>query len=125
MTDAGLRSARWFAGDDEVALLHRVAVAPTGYRPGRPVIGIAATASDLNPCHGDAGRLAEAVAEGVRAAGATPMTFPASSLGEDLMKPSAMMYRNLLAVEIEEMARAYPLDGLVVLAGCDRRFLRP
>ncbi len=119
-TDVDLRSARWFAGDDEVALLHRVAVAPTGYRPGRPVIGIAVTASDLNPCHGDAGRLAEAVADGVRAAGATPMAFPASSLGEDLMKPSAMMYRNLLAVEIEEMARAYPLDGLVVLAGCDK-----
>ncbi|MCC6184542.1 MAG: dihydroxy-acid dehydratase [Microthrixaceae bacterium] len=118
MTD--LRSARWFGGDDEVALLHRVAVAASEYAPGRPVIGIAVTGSDLNPCHGDADRLADAVAEGVRRRGATPMLFPATSLGEDLMKPSAMMYRNLLAIEVEEMVRAYPLDGLVVLAGCDK-----
>lgn len=115
-----LRSAGWLAGEDEVAMLHRVALANVNYRPGRPVIGIAVTASDLNPCHGDVPRLLAAVSEGIRDAGATPVAFPTMSLGEDLMKPTAMMYRNLLAMEIEETIRSYPLDGVVVFAGCDK-----
>ena len=119
-----LRSSRWFAGDDEVAVLHRVsacnsgsAVDPAG---GRPVIGIANSASDLNPCNLPLRELAGEVAAGVTAAGGVPMEFPVMSLGEDLMKPSAMLYRNLLAMEVEEYLRAYPLDGVVLLANCDK-----
>jgi dihydroxy-acid dehydratase len=95
-------------------------MARTGYKQGRPVIGIAMTSSALNPCHGDVDRLVEGAVEGVIAAGGTPAAFPAMSLGEDLMKPSAMLYRNLLSMELEESARSYPLDGLVIFAGCDK-----
>ncbi|MGB0113922.1 MAG: dihydroxy-acid dehydratase [Ilumatobacteraceae bacterium] len=118
MTD--LRSDRWFDGDDEVAMLHRVAMTMKPEDRGRPVIGIATTASDFNPCHGDVPRLAAAVADEVVAAGGVPAMFPVMSLGEDLMKPSAMLYRNLQSMELEETVRSYPVDGLVVLAGCDK-----
>jgi len=114
------RSLQWLEGDDEVAVLHRVAMASTHYQEGRPVIGIAVTSSALNPCHGDVDRLVEGAVAGVVAAGGVPAAFPAMSLGEDLMKPSAMMYRNLLSMELEESARSYPLDGLIVFAGCDK-----
>jgi len=119
-----LRSAAWFDGDDEVALANRAALAPAGLTPGRgargPVIGIANSASDLNPCNMPLRKLAGAVARGVREAGGIPAEFPTISLGEDLMKPSAMLYRNLLAIEIEEMIRSHPLDGIVLLANCDK-----
>lgn len=115
-----LRSAGWFAGDDEVAVLHRVALRLGPEDAGRPVIGIADTASDLNPCNAGLTALAEQVAAGVRAAGGVPVRFPVMSLGEDLMKPSAMLYRNLVAMELEETVRAYPLDGVVHLANCDK-----
>lgn len=119
-----LRSASWFEGDDEVALLHRVAMRSAGAeldgRADRPVIGIANSASDLNPCNLPLTDLAEAAKAGVRAAGGVPVVFPTLSLGEDLMKPSAMLYRNLLAMEIEETLRSYPLDGAVLLANCDK-----
>ncbi len=105
-------------------MLHRVSacnsgaeVDPTG---DRPVIGIANSASDLNPCNLPLRELAGDVAAGVRAAGGVPMEFPVMSLGEDLMKPTAMLYRNLLAMEVEEYLRAYPLDGVVLLANCDK-----
>lgn len=118
------RSDAWLAGDDEVAVLHRVALASAGIkfvRDGQhPVIGIANSASDLNPCNLPLRQLAAAVKEGVSAAGGVAVEFPTMSLGEDLMKPSAMLYRNLLAIEIEETIRAYPLDGIVVLANCDK-----
>jgi dihydroxy-acid dehydratase len=122
---SGLRSQRWLAGDDEVALASRVALASAGVTEpsggaARPVIGIANSASQLNPCNLPLRPLAAAVADGVRAAGGAPAEFPVISLGEDLMKPSAMLYRNLLAIEIEEMVRANPLDGLVLLANCDK-----
>jgi dihydroxy-acid dehydratase len=119
-----LRSEAWFAGDDEVALTHRVALASSGIdvprEGGRPVIGIANSASELNPCNLPLRALVEPVKEGVREAGGIPVEFPTISLGEDLMKPSAMLYRNLLSIEIEETVRADPLDGLVVLANCDK-----
>ncbi|WP_158370872.1 dihydroxy-acid dehydratase [Cellulosimicrobium cellulans] len=115
-----LRSAGWFAGDDEVAVLHRVALRLGPEDAGRPVIGIADTASDLNPCNAGFTALAGHVAAGVRAAGGVPVRFPVMSLGEDLMKPSAMLYRNLVAMELEETVRAYPLDGVVHLANCDK-----
>ena len=116
------RSQKWLRGDDEVALANRVALTSAGVPAGQggPVIGIANSASQLNPCNLPLRQLAGAVAEGVRAAGGAPAEFPTISLGEDLMKPSAMLYRNLLAIEVEEMVRANPLDGLVVLANCDK-----
>ncbi len=115
-----LRSDAWLDGDDEVAMLHRVALAQTNYRRGRPVIGIAATSSAFNPCHGDVDRLVKAAAGAVDDAGGVAAVFPAMSLGEDLMKPSAMMYRNLLSMELEETIRSSPIDGLVIFTGCDK-----
>ena len=87
---------------------------------GRPVIGIANSASELNPCNLPLRGLAGPVADGIRSAGGIPVEFGSISLGEDLMKPSAMLYRNLLAIEIEEIIRSNPLDGIVLLAGCDK-----
>ena len=116
-------ASRWLAGDDEVAVLHRVALASAGVpvaAADRPVIGIANSASDLNPCNLPLRDLVGPVRDGIEAAGGTGVEFPVISLGEDLMKPSAMLYRNLLAIEIEEMVRANPLDGLVILANCDK-----
>jgi dihydroxy-acid dehydratase len=118
-----LRSDAWFTGDDEVAMTHRVALRSSGLsvgRGGRPVIGIANSASDLNPCNLPLRTLAGAVRQGVTEAGGIPVEFGTISLGEDLMKPTTMLYRNLLAIEIEEMIRSYPLDGIVILAGCDK-----
>ena len=119
-----LRSDAWFTGDDEVAMAHRVAFASAGLEVsregGRPVIGIANSASELNPCNLPLRELAGAVRRGVAEAGGIPAEFGSISLGEDLMKPTAMLYRNLLAIEIEEMIRANPLDGIVILANCDK-----
>jgi dihydroxyacid dehydratase/phosphogluconate dehydratase len=117
-----LRSGAWLAGDDEVALAHRVALASAGapVAPGRPVIGIANSASQLNPCNLPLRDLVGPVKAGIEAAGGVGVEFPTISLGEDLMKPSAMLYRNLLAIEIEETIRANPLDGIVLLANCDK-----
>ena len=119
-----LRSQAWLTGTDEVAMLHRVALAsagvPIGQRTGRPVIGIANSASELNSCNLPLRDLVGPVRDGIEAAGGVGAEFPTISLGEDLMKPSAMLYRNLLAIEIEEMIRANPLDGLVILANCDK-----
>ena len=117
-----LRSSAWLAGDDEVAVLHRVALASAGVgsAPDRPLIGIANSASELNPCNLPLRDLVGPMRDGIEAAGGAGAEFPTISLGEDLMKPSAMLYRNLLAIEIEEMIRANPLDGLVILANCDK-----
>ncbi|HEY6297278.1 MAG TPA: dihydroxy-acid dehydratase [Streptosporangiaceae bacterium] len=123
---AGLRSDAWVGGDDEVALNHRAALRAAGFRrPGargrrRPLIGIACTASDLNRCDLGLTALAEAVRRGVRAAGGLPLRFPVMSLSEDLIKPTAMLYRNLLAIEVEETIRSQPLDGIVALGNCDK-----
>ncbi|HUY47400.1 MAG TPA: dihydroxy-acid dehydratase [Streptosporangiaceae bacterium] len=119
-----LRSRAWLAGDDEVAMAHRVALASAGVRVDaagtRPIIGIANSASQLNPCNLPLNELAGPVREGIEQAGGVAVEFPTISLGEDLMKPSAMLYRNLLSIEIEEMIRANPLDGIVLLANCDK-----
>ena len=124
MPSEKLRSARWFEGDNEVALLHRVALRSAGATVDssatRPVIGIAHSASELNPCNMPLKDLAEAARAGVVAAGGIPVVFSTFSLGEDLMKPSAMLYRNLLAMELEETLRSYPLDGALFLANCDK-----
>ena len=124
MIGARLRSQAWLAGDDEVAVEHRVALASAGLAVrkggGQPVIGIANSASELNPCNLPLRELALEVMAGIEEAGGIGAEFGTISLGEDLMKPSAMLYRNLLAIEIEEVVRANPLDGLVVLANCDK-----
>jgi dihydroxy-acid dehydratase len=121
---SALRSRAWLTGDDEVAMAHRVALASAGVRIAAagngPIIGIANSASELNPCNLPLNDLVGAVKEGIGQAGGVGVEFPTISLGEDLMKPSAMLYRNLLAIEIEEMIRANPLDGIVILANCDK-----
>lgn len=117
-----LRSERWFARDDEVALLHRAALrsAVPDWRPGRPVIGIADSSSDLNGCNLPLRALLPEVRAAVEDAGGSAFVFPVMSLGEDLVKPTAMLYRNLVAMELEESVRAHPLDALVVTGGCDK-----
>ena len=119
-----LRSSEWFAGNDEVALSHRVVMASVGFElePNNqgPIIGIADSSSDLNPCNLPLRHYIEDIKAGIVEAGGIPMVFPVMSLGEDLMKPSAMLYRNLLSMEVEEYLRSYPLDGVVLLANCDK-----
>ncbi len=119
-----LRSTLWFGRSDELGLQHRAVLRSLGWSPeffsGKPIIGIANSWSELNPCNSGLRAVADAVKRGVIAAGGVPLEFNTISLGEDLMKPSAMMYRNLMAMEIEEVLRAYPLDGVVLLSGCDK-----
>ena len=119
-----LRSHEWLLGRDELGFQHRGALRQLGLDMdgyvGQPVIGIASSWSELNPCNLSLRVMAEAVKAGVRQAGGIPLEFPTLSLGEDLMKPSAMMYRNLMAMEVEENLRAYPLDGVVLLGNCDK-----
>ena len=119
-----LRSQQWFGGDDEVGLEHRAAMHAAGIdvRDGddRPVIGILNSYSELNPCNMPLRRLATAVKQGVWAAGGIAVEVPTISLSEDLMKPTAMLYRNLMAIEVEEAIRAHPLDGVVLLGNCDK-----
>ena len=121
---SNLRSSEWFAGDDEVALSHRVVMASIGYEIDvnntKPIIGIADSSSDLNPCNLPLRNFIPEIQRGIIEAGGIPVVFPVMSLGEDLMKPSAMLYRNLLSMEIEEYLRSYPIDGVVLLANCDK-----
>lgn len=119
-TGARYRSSRWTDGSDEVAMSHRVALRMSADDLNRPVIGIADTTSDLNPCNSQFGALVPVLAEAIRDAGGFPVRFPVLSLGEDLMKPSAMLYRNLMSMELEEQVRANPLDAVVYLANCDK-----
>jgi dihydroxy-acid dehydratase len=103
---------------------HRAWMRSEGFTPevfdGRPVIGIATTWSELAPCNVHLHRVAESVKRGVWQAGGFPLEFPAMALGETLLRPTAMLYRNLLAMEAEELIRANPLDGVVLLSGCDK-----
>jgi dihydroxy-acid dehydratase len=119
-----LRSAEWFEGRDEIGPQSRSVLRTLGWTPeffvGRPVIGIANSWSELNNCNLGLRQLAEAVKRGVIAAGGAPLEFNTMSLGEELMKPTAMLYRNLMAMEVEETLRAYPVDGVVLLCGCDK-----
>jgi dihydroxy-acid dehydratase len=118
------RSARWFDRDDEVGFNHRVALRAEGFTPSsfenKPIIGICNSWSELNNCNLHLRAVAEAVKRGVWAAGGFPLEFATISLAEDLMMPTAMLYRNLMAMEVEEMIRSHPLDGVVLLCGCDK-----
>jgi len=119
-----LRSHRWFGVHDMRSFSHRARTLQMGYRReefvGRPVIGIINTWSDMNPCHHHLRSRAEDVKRGVWQAGGYPVELPALSLGEVMVKPTAMLYRNLLALEVEELLRSHPLDGAVLLGGCDK-----
>ena len=120
----GLRSRNWFERDDLDGFLHRSWLKAQGFTDrafeGRPVIGICNSYSELVNCNAHLRDLAEAVRRGVLQAGGFPLEFPVMSLGESLMKPTTMLYRNLMAMDVEESIRAYPLDGVVLLCGCDK-----
>jgi dihydroxy-acid dehydratase len=123
--DAGARrSARWFEGDDINGFNHRAWMKPCGFSDealrGRPVIGICNTWSELVGCNVHLRGLAESVKRGVLQAGGLPLEFPVLSLSETLMKPNAMLYRNLASMDVEEMLRAHPLDAVVLLSSCDK-----
>lgn len=119
-----LRSSQWFSGREELAFQNRSALRAMGLNPddfrGKPVIGIANSWSDLNNCNGNLRDVAEAVKRGVLLEGGLPLEFPTISLGEEFMKPSAMLYRNLMAMDVEETLRANPIDGVVLLCNCDK-----
>jgi L-arabonate dehydrase len=118
------RSEEWFERSDLDGFLHRSWLKSTGVTDetfrGRPVIGICNSWSELVNCNIHLRGLAESVKRGVLQAGGFPLEFPVMSLGESLMKPTTMLYRNLMAMDVEESIRAYPLDGVVLLTGCDK-----
>jgi L-arabonate dehydrase len=118
------RSQHWFGAHGRSGMVYRSWMRSQGFGAGvfdgRPVIGIATTWSELAPCNAHLHRVAEAVKRGVWQAGGFPLEFPALATGETLMRPTAMFYRNLLAMEAEELMRANPLDGVVLLSGCDK-----
>jgi dihydroxy-acid dehydratase len=118
-----LRSRTWFGRIDISGFEHRTHLKGRGALPemfdGRPVIGIANSASDLVPCNAHLTGLAEWVSRGVLEAGGYPLVFPTMSIGDSLMRPSGMLFRNLMSMELEAVLRANPLDGVVLLTGCD------
>jgi dihydroxy-acid dehydratase len=119
-----LRSARWFAPDDLRSFGHRSRAMQMGYAPqdwaGKPVIAIVNTWSDINPCHTHFKQRVEDVKRGIFQAGGFPIELPAISLAEAFVRPSAMLYRNMLAMETEELIRSHPIDGAVLMGGCDK-----
>ena len=119
-----LRSARWFAPDDLRSFGHRSRVMQMGYAQeewkGRPVIAIVNTWSDAQPYHMHFKQRVDDVKRGVLMAGGFPIEFPALSLSESLLKPTTMLYRNMLAMDVEELLRSHPVDGVVLMGGCDK-----
>ena len=118
-----LRSTQWYAGDDRNAYIHRAWMrrgVPDGAFRGRPQIAIANTASDLTPCNAHLGEVAVSVKNGIYEAGGIPLELPVVSLGETQVRPTAMLWRNMAAMATEEMLRANPIDGVVLLGGCDK-----
>ena len=119
-----LRSHRWYGVDTLRAFGHRSRTLQIGYDrrefAGKPVIAIVNTWSDINPCHAHFRTRAEEVKRGIWQAGGFPVEIPALTLSENFQKPTTMMYRNLLAMETEEILRSYPADGCVLLGGCDK-----
>jgi dihydroxy-acid dehydratase len=124
MTAQPLRSRNWFGRTDLDGFAHRSWLKTEGFSDvvfdGRPVIGIANSWSELTTCNAHLRQVAEAVKRGVWSAGGFPLEFPTISLGEVLMKPTTMLFRNLMAMDVEECIRAYPLDAVVLLSGCDK-----
>lgn len=120
----GYRSAAWFAKTDKDGFVHRSWMRNQGFPDhvfdGRPVIGICSTWSELTPCNAHFRDIAEHVKRGVWEAGGFPLEFPVMSLGETNMRPTAMLFRNLVSIDVEESIRANPIDGVVLLCGCDK-----
>ncbi len=117
------RSAQWYAGDDRNSYIHRAWMRrglPADAFDGRPHIAIANTASDLTPCNAHLDEVARSVADGIHRAGGIPLNLPVVSIGETQVRPTAMLWRNMAAMAIEEMLRANPIDGVVLLGGCDK-----
>jgi len=117
------RSQEWYSGTDRNAYIHRAWMRrglPADAFDGRPHIAIANTASDLTPCNSHLTEVAQSVKQGIWEAGGIPLELPVMSLGETQVKPTAMLWRNLAAMSIEEMLRANPIDGVVLLGGCDK-----
>ena len=123
-TAGQLRSARWFAPDDFRSFGHRSRVMQMGYAPAdwkdKPVIAIVNTWSDVNQCHAHFKQRVDDVKRGVLQAGGFPIELPAISLSESIVKPTTMLYRNFLAMETEELLRSHPVDGAVLMGGCDK-----
>jgi len=119
-----LRSNRWYGGDELRNFSHRTRARQLGLNPeehlGKPVIAILNTWSDINPCHMHLRERAEQVKRGVWQAGGYPVEFPVATLSETYQKPTPMLYRNLLSMETEEVLRSYPVDGAVLMGGCDK-----
>src|SRR5580658_9550410 len=119
-----LRSAAWFSKRDRDGIIHRSGLflqgLPEDVASGKPVIGIANSWSELTPCNSHLRSLAESVKRGVWEAGGLPLEFPTISLGEQMIRPTAMFLRNLMSMDVEETLRANPLDGVVLLSGCDK-----
>jgi dihydroxy-acid dehydratase len=117
-----LRSQAWFSGGNRESFVHRSWMRgfPNDVLDGRPVIGICNTYSELTPCNAHLRALAESVKRGVWEAGGLPLEFPVMSLGESNLRPTAMLYRNLASIDVEESIRGNPLDGVVLLVGCDK-----
>lgn len=119
-----LRSQDWFGGNDKMGFVHRSWLRNQGYPDdhfrGKPVIGICNTWSDLTPCNGHLRELAQNVRYGILEAGGFPLEFPVMSLGETIMRPTTMLFRNLASMDVEESIRANPLDGVVLMTGCDK-----
>src|SRR6478672_5415118 len=119
----GRRSAQWYAGDDRNSYIHRAWMRrglPADAFDGPPHIAIANTASDLTPCNRHLDEVARSVADGIHSAGGIALNLPVVSLGETQVRPTAMLWRNMAAMAIEEMLRANPIDGVVLLGGCDK-----
>jgi dihydroxy-acid dehydratase len=117
------RSAQWYAGDVRNSYIHRAWMRrglPADAFDGRPHIAIANTASDLTPCNAHLDEVARSVSDGIHAAGGIPLVLPVVSLGETQVRPTAMLWRNMAAMSTEEMLRANPIDGVVLLGGCDK-----
>ena len=119
-----LRSKKWFGRKGKDGFIYRAWMKKQGIPAhefaGKPVIGICNTWSELTPCNSHFRDLAEFVKRGVYEAGGFPVEFPVMSLGETLIKPTAMLYRNLVSMDVEESIRANPVDGVVLLCGCDK-----
>lgn len=119
-----LRSQDWFGRKDKDGIIYRSWMKnqgmPTDMFDGRPVIGICNTFSELTPCNAHFRDLAESVKRGVLEAGGFPVEFPVMSLGETLLKPTAMLFRNLASMDVEESIRGNPIDGVILLTGCDK-----
>ena len=122
--DRPLRSSAWFGAADKHGFIHRSWMRnqglPSHLFDGRPVIGICNTFSELTPCNSHFNKIADHVKRGVYEAGGLPLEFPVFSMGETNLRPTAMLFRNLASMDVEESIRGNPIDGVVLLCGCDK-----